>query len=81
MNASQQFFDFDLLSSDIFSSDITDSNVTKIKRELSNMYWVYWKSKSVMNSWYKTKHPKADSVSVEELKEANMMADIASDLC
>ena len=81
MKASQQFFEFDLLSSSIFSYDNTDSEVFKMKRELSNMYWVYWKSKSVMNSWYKTKIQQADVVSIEGLKDAGMMDGIAKDLC
>ena len=81
MKASQQFFEFDLLSSSIFTSHSSEKEVVKMKRELSNMYWVYWKSKSVMNSWYKTKIQQADVVSIEGLKEAGMIDRIASDLC
>jgi hypothetical protein len=45
------------------------------------MYWVQWKSKMIMNSWYKTKHPKPDTVDIKQLKDAVLIDEVAKDLC
>ena len=79
--ASQEFFEFDLLQSDLIKSDSLDDEMTQIKSELSNMYWVYWKSRMIMNSWYKTKHPQPDSVDISQMSDAKVMGDVAHDLC
>jgi hypothetical protein len=35
----------------------------------------------IMNSWYKIKHPKPESVDIEQLKDAVMIDEVAKDLC
>ena len=79
--SSAEFFEFDLTETDLFKSGYFDDEMTQIKSELSTMYWIYWKSKMIMNSWYKTKHPKPESIDIGQLSDAKMITDIAQDLC